>query len=180
MPQSPREFLFLLSSARPGGNSEALARRAATTLTCSCVWTNLAALSLPPFQDIRPAAPAPATGDLARVWTQMQAASDIVFVAPIYWYALPSPAKLLLDHWSGFLDAPDLGFAAQMAGKTLWLITARADPAPDVPATTEAAMVRTAAWLTMRWGGALHGVGDAPGEIASCPAWAQAPGFLTR
>lgn len=110
----------------------------------------------------------------------MRSADDLVFVAPVYWYALPAPAKLLLDHWSGWLDDPDLGFAAMMAGKRLWLITTRADPDPDVPAPVEAMMARTALWLKMPWCGALHGVADAPGDITRDTAtWAQAAEFLT-
>lgn len=173
-----RSFLFLLSSSRTFGNAEQLARQAAHALMHPSVWLDLARVSLPPFRDSRPNPPPPASGDLAEVLAQTLAASDIVMVAPVYWYALPAPAKLVMDHWSGFLDRPELDFAAQMARKTLWLITARADPDPAVAAPVEVAMTHTARWLGMRWGGALHGIGDAPGEISGGPAWAQAPGFL--
>ena len=127
-------------------------------------WTDRAARDLPPFPDIRPAGQPP-EGDSRAVWQAMQAATDLVFVAPVYWYALPAPAKLLLDHWSGWLDVPGLGFADRMRGKTLWLITARADPDPTVPAPLEAMLRRSGQWLGLHWGGALHGIGDAPGEV---------------
>lgn len=177
-PKPARSFLFLLSSARANGNSERLARHAASALPHPCVWVDLARQPLPAFHDTRPAPPPLPEGDLAHVLAQMRAASDIVVVAPIYWYALPAPAKLLFDHWSGFLDTPDLGFPIWIAQKTLWLITARADPDPSVAAPIEAAVAQTARWLTMAWGGALHGIGDAPGEVATCPAWPLAPRFL--
>lgn len=174
----PRRCLFLLSSARPGGNSETLARRAAAGLPPETAtdWADLARPALPAFADLRPGAAAPA-GRLAGLAAAVLAADDLIFVAPVYWYALPAPAKLCLDHWSGWLDLP--GFATGLRGKRLWLITARADPAPGVPEPAERAMRMTADWLGLHWGGALHGIGDAPGEVAGdAAAWDAAPGFL--
>lgn len=173
-----RRFLFLLSSARAGGNSEQLARHAASGCGAACDWLDLTTMSLPPFADPRPQPAQPPVGDLAEVLSRTMAATDLVFVAPVYWYALPAPAKLLLDHWSGFLDTPDLGFAPMIAARTLWLITTRADPNPAVAALPEAMMRHTADWLTMRWGGALHGVADLPGQIVQDESWQQALGFL--
>ena len=172
-----RRFLFLASSARAEGNALRLARLAAAGVA-QAEWIDLAALDLPPFHDIRPAGQPP-EGDSRAVWQAMQAATDLVFVAPVYWYALPAPAKLLLDHWSGWLDVPGLGFADRMRGKTLWLITARADPDPAVAAPVEAMMRQTAVWLGMEYAGALHGIGDAAGDVlGDARAVAQAQGFL--
>lgn len=169
-----RRFLFLCSSARPQGNALALARAAAAPLDPSLQrWIDLADPPLPPFRDLRPgfAPPAP---ELAAVMAAMRAATDLVFVAPIYWYALPAPAKLLLDHWSGWLDSPETGFADWARGKTVHLVTARADPDPTVPDLTEAMLRRSILWLGMRWGGALHGVADSPGDIRHDRAALQA------
>ena len=173
-----RRILFLLSSARRGGNTETLARRAAASLPPDVAqdWQDLTAPPLPPFEDLRPAAPAP-EGRLAALLGATLAADDLVFVAPVYWYGLPAPAKLCLDHWSGWLDLP--GFSAAMQGKVLRLVTARADPAPEVTEPGERALRMTAAWMGMRWGGALHAIADAPGEVAGdAAAWDAAPGFL--
>lgn len=160
-----RRFLFLLSSARPGGNALALARIAAASHPPDAqVWLDLADPPLPPFRDLRPAH-APATGRVAEVMAAMRQATDVVLVAPVYWYALPAPAKLLLDHWSGWLDDPGTGFADWARGLTIHLITSRADPDPTVVELPEAMLRRSAGWLGMRWGGALHGVGDAPGDV---------------
>ncbi|MFN4153484.1 MAG: flavodoxin family protein [Paracoccaceae bacterium] len=175
---NPSRFLFLLSSARSGGNTEQLARRAAQSLPCPCDWLDLCTLSLPAFYDPRPALPEPPSGDLALVIDMMRSASDICFVAPVYWYSLPAPAKLLLDHWSGFLDQPGLGFPDWIKTKRLWLVSARADPDPVVPGLSEAMLQRTARWLGMTWGGALHGVADAPGEIVEDAAWQRAAAFF--
>lgn len=161
-----RRYLFLASSARPQGNSLQLARLAAESSGIAGDWIDLAALDLPPFRDLRPAAPVlgGVMGTLARATL---AATDIVMVAPVYWYALPTPAKLLLDHWSGWLDLPDLRFAEAMRGKRLWLVTARADPDPAVVAPVEAMLRQTARWLGMTFSGALHGIGDAAGDVLS-------------
>ena len=174
-----RQFLFLLSSARSGGNSALLAQAAAAPLPAHALhWIDLSAAQLPPYRDLRPAAARP-EGDLAAIMEAMRAARGIVIVAPVYWYALPAPAKLLLDHWSGWFDASETGFADWAREKTVHLITARADPDPTVPDTLEAMVKRSILWLGMNWGGALHGVGDAVGEIAEDKAaMAAAGGFL--
>lgn len=173
-----RRFLFLTSSARMSGNSECLARLAAGPLGGTARWIDLAALELPPFRDLRPAA-LPPDGVLAPLAEAILQATDIVLVAPVYWYALPAPAKLLLDHWSGWLDVDGMDFAPRMKGKTLWLVTVRADSAPAAAAPVEAMVRQTAAWLGMDFGGALHGIGDEPGDVlADTDAMARARTFF--
>lgn len=160
-----RHVLFLLSSARPDGNALRLARRAAAALPASAqVWIDLTDPPLPPFIDLRPGFALP-QGPALPVMQAMQAATDIVFVAPVYWYALPAPAKLLLDHWSGWLDAPATGFTDWAKAKTVHLITTRGDPDPTVADLPEAMLKRSILWLGMQWGSAVHGIGDAPGDI---------------
>lgn len=160
-----RHVLFLMSSARPDGNALRLARRAATALPASAqVWIVLTDPPLPPFADLRPGFALP-KGPALHVMQAMHSATDIVFVAPVYWYALPAPAKLLLDHWSGWLDAPATGFATWAKTKTVHLITTRADPDPTVADLPEAMLKRSILWLGMQWGDAIHGIADAPGDI---------------
>ena len=174
-----RRFLFLLSSSRPDGNTLALARAAAAKLPAGGqLWLDLCDPPLPPFRDLRPGHSA-ASGRLAEVMGAMRNATDIVFVAPVYWYALPAPAKLLLDHWSGWLDDPATGFPDWVKGLTVHLVTTRADPDPTVAELPEAMLRRSVEWLGMRWGGALHGVGDAPGDVlADQAAMAAAARFF--
>lgn len=161
-----RRYLFLCSSARSDGNSLQLARLAAQSSGISGDWIDLSALDLPPFADLRPATPA-LDGAMADLASATLDATDLVIAAPVYWYALPAPAKLMLDHWSGWLDLPDLRFAERMRGKRLWLVTARADPDPAVVAPVEAMLRQTARWLGMDFAGALHGIGDAAGDVLS-------------
>ena len=86
-------------------------------------WIDLTDPPLPPFVDLRPGFALP-TGPVLHILQAMQTATDIVFVAPVYWYALPAPAKLLLDHWSGWLDAAETGFADWAKAKSASLMKA--------------------------------------------------------
>lgn len=163
---APR-FLFLMSGGRPNGNSAQLAWAAADALPDAVRqdWIDLTTPALPPFRDLRGEDVPPPDGRLAEIARALRAASDIVIVAPIYWHALPAPAKLLLDHWSNWLKVPSLDFATTLKGKGLWLITTRADPEPGIVSPVEAMLRPTARFLGMDWRGALHGIGDRPGEV---------------
>lgn len=177
-----RAFVFLVSGGRPNGNAEQLAWAAADGLPDAVRqdWIDLTTPALPPFRDLRGEPVPPPDGRLAEVARALRGASDIVFVAPVYWYALPAPAKLLLDHWSNWMESADFGFADWIRDKGLWLITARADPDPSVVAPLDQAMERSARFLGMTWRGALHGVGDRPGEVrADTAAMTAAPGFFS-
>jgi multimeric flavodoxin WrbA len=102
-----RRFLFLVASARRDGNTETLARRAAAALAPDVAqqWIHLDEIPLPRFEDIRHHGgqnnqyPDP-DGNERLLLDATLAATDIVFVTPLYWYSLPSSAKLYMDHWS--------------------------------------------------------------------------------
>ena len=123
-------FLFLCASTRePGhtGNSETLARHAAASLPADAeqVWLRLADTAIPSFVDLRHTAGSypPPEGDMARLLEETLAATDLVFVSPVYWFSIPSPLKAYLDHWSGWLRVPGVDFKEKMAGKRLWVIS---------------------------------------------------------
>ena len=172
MTESTRHFLFLTSSRRRNGNTETLAREAAKALpaTVRQTWLRHADLPLTDFDDIRHAGdgiyPMP-EGNGRVLLDATLAATDLVFVAPVYWYALPADAKLYLDHWSAWMRVPGIDFRPRMAGKTMWAITmlsdhdtAQADPLLE-------SLQWTAKYLGMRWGGSLLGYGNKPGDIAA-------------
>ena len=165
---SHRHFLFVTASARPGGNSVTLARVAAAALPPDTVqdWRDLPASALPDFHDLRHSggydAPRGQAADLALATMN---ATDIVFVAPLYWYSLPAPAKLYLDHWSHWQRFPALGFRAAMAEKSLWLIMAHASSTPDEIAPAITPLRLTAAYMGMVWAGALLGDANTPGSV---------------
>ncbi len=184
MSTTPRHTLFLTTSSRePGhpGNSEWLARQAATALPAGSAqtWLALAHMNLPPFVDLRHTVgqyPAP-EGDLKTLLDATLAATDIVFVSPVYWFSIPAPLKTYLDHWSGWLRVPGLGFKEQMAGKTLRVISTSGDRAKAQPMFDSLRLC--AQFLAMNWGGELWGKGGAPGAVqADTEAVAQAATFL--
>jgi multimeric flavodoxin WrbA len=176
-----RKVLVLIGSARAGGNTELLARRAVEALPADAEvrWLRLADLPLQPFQDLRHAegygAP---VGHAATLLEATLWATDLVLVAPTYWYSLPAAAKLYLDHWSAWLRAPGLDFEARMAPKTLWGITVNSDAPGDDGASRP--LIQTlelsARYFSMRFGGVLVGHGNRPGEVEQDEAAVAAAG----
>lgn len=182
---APRSFLFLVASTRETGhvgNTEWLAREAARTLPEGTpqTWLHLAQLSLAPFVDQRHTIgtyPSP-TGDAATLLAATLAATDLVFVSPVYWYSLPSPLKVYVDHWSGWMRIPDVPFKAEMAKKTLWLISTSGDRQKAQPTIDSVRLC--AEFLAMRWGGALWGKGGPPRAIeGDAEAMGSAQGFFS-
>lgn len=172
MTAEARRFLFLVASARRSGNSETLARRAAEGLSESTAreWIHLQDVPLPPFVDHRhtPGAdgtfPQP-TGHEAALLDATLAATDLVFVAPLYWYGLPASAKLYLDYWTAWMRVPGRDFRARMAGKTAWAIGALSDEDPALVEPLVQTLRLSARYLAMEWGGHLFGYGSRPGDV---------------
>ena len=168
-----RNFLFLIASARPDGNTEILAQRAAKHLPegASQVWVRLNDLPLPPFVDIRHslgAYPEP-VGHARMLLEATLNATDLVFVAPVYWYSLPAPAKRYLDEWSAWMRVPELNghtleFRARMSDKTLWAISSSSGD-PEEAEPLFATLRSSAHYLRARWGGSVLGNGSKPGDV---------------
>lgn len=177
-------FLFLNASTRePGqaGNTETLARAAAAALPADTPqrWIALARCALPPFVDLRHTAGSypPPEGDAAMLLEATLAATDIVFVSPVYWFSAPSPLKHYLDQWSAWMRVPGVDFKATMAGKRLWVVATSGDRAKAQPMFDGYRL--SAEFLGMQWMGALWGKGGAPGAVLDdSVAKAAAKGFL--
>lgn len=184
MPPMSSHYLFLLASTRePGhlGNTETLARRAAAALPAGAqqTWLRLADFELLPFVDLRHTAgsyPAP-TGDMARLLEATLACTDLVLVAPVYWYSFPANLKTYLDHWSAWMRVPGVGFKDRMATKAMHVVTTSGDRAKSQPMLDSARLC--AGFLGMRFGGALWGKGGPPGAVdADVAALAEADSFF--
>ncbi|MEU3183059.1 NAD(P)H-dependent oxidoreductase [Streptomyces sp. NPDC006923] len=165
-----RKFLFLLASAREGGNTEELARRAAEGLPEGAAqeWLRLKELPLPPFEDNRHTGTGqyPEPGGNARLLLDATlAASDLVIASPLYWYSVSTSAKLYLEHWSAWMRVPGLDFRARMAGKTMWAVTVLASEDRSKADPLVGTLRNCAEFLGMRWGGTLLGNGSAPGQV---------------
>ena len=187
---SSSHFLFLVASTRQSpadgghvGNTEWLAQQAAAALPAAAAqtWQHLSRMALPPFVDQRHttgqyAAP---TGEMKTLLDATMAATDIVFVAPVYWYSLPALLKTYLDHWSAWMRVPGLPFKDEMAKKTLWLITTSGDRTKAQPMVDSVRLC--AQFMGMAYGGELWGKGGPPAAVqADAAAVAQAAGFFTR
>ena len=167
---SSRHFLFIVSSARvPGfvGNTEWLAREAARHLPADATstWLHLTGLDLADFEDRRHDVgvyPAP-TGDIARLLEATLAATDLVFVTPLYWYSFPNRLKRYLDHWSAWMRVEGLGFKGRMQGKRVWAITTSGSREKTQPMFDSLKLC--AEFLSMRWQAPLWGQGGAPGAV---------------
>ncbi|MFK0173175.1 flavodoxin family protein [Streptomyces sp. NPDC090306] len=164
-----RSFLFLLGSARVEGNTELLARAAAEQLPGDVEqrWLDLSQLRLPDFSDTRratdPSSPVEDDEELLRQATL--AATDVVIASPLYWYSVSSSTKRYLDYWSNWLSAPNPGFRARMAGRTLWGVTVMTHREEIVAEPLILTLHHTAAYMGMRFGGVLLGNGSRPGQV---------------
>lgn len=164
-----RRFTFLIASARRDGNSEWLARKAAEYLPAGTAqqWLHLLDLPLPPFEDIRHSVgvyPEP-QGNERILFDATLAASDLVFVVPLYWYSVPASAKLYLDYWSGWLRVPGADFKARMAGRTLWGVSALSEEDQSRADPLVGTLAITADYMKMDFGGVLLGYGSRPGDV---------------
>ena len=164
-----RHFTFLIASARRDGNSEWLARKAAEYLPAGTAqqWLHLLDLPLPPFEDIRHSVgvyPEP-QGNERILFDATLAASDLVFVVPLYWYSVPASAKLYLDYWSGWLRVPGADFKARMAGRTLWGVSALSEEDQSRADPLVGTLAITADYMKMDFGGVLLGYGSRPGDV---------------
>ncbi|MFJ3899266.1 flavodoxin family protein [Streptomyces sp. NPDC090083] len=192
-----RRFLFVLGSARPDGNTELLARRAAEQLPpdTETEWIRLADHPLPDFLDIRHDGTGETNGTdgvvgvvqpdendtVRRLLDATLAATDIVIASPVYWYSLSGLTKRYLDYWSDWLRVPGADFRTTMAGRTLWGVSALADDQPVVADPLVGTLNNSAAYLKMRFGGVLLGNGSAPGDVLKdTEALARAKTFFTR
>ncbi|MEV7597579.1 NAD(P)H-dependent oxidoreductase [Kitasatospora sp. NPDC089797] len=167
---APRRFLFLDASSRVGGNTEQLARLAAESSLPEGAeqhWLRLDEHPLPPFQDLRHTGDGSYPEPVGHERTLLEAtlaATDVVFVAPLYWYTLPTSAKLYLDYWSAWFRVPGVEFRAGMRGGTLWDVTVLAG-AEELAGPLIGTLKLTADYMGMRWGGALIGNGTRPGDV---------------
>ena len=174
MTDAARRFAFILSSARRGGNTEALARKAAEHLPPGATqqWLDLIDLPLPPFEDIRhgSAIYTQPQGNERVLFDATLGCTDLVLAVPLYWYSVPASAKLYLDYWSAWLRVPGANFRARMAGKMLWGVSVISDEDPRRADPLVGTLAITADYLKMPFGGVLLGYGNKPGEVLADPA----------
>ncbi|MFC4427151.1 flavodoxin family protein [Deinococcus navajonensis] len=168
-----RHYLFLVASARSGGNTEQLARLAAQSLPdgTETTWLRLREYPLPPFEDWRHTTgvyPQP-EGHAGTLLEVTLAASDLVFVAPVYWYSVPTDLKRYLDEWSAWLRVPDARFREQMQDKRFWTIANSAGTAEQAQPMLDT-LRPCAGYFGAQMMGELLGNGSKPGDTIKNPA----------
>lgn len=177
-------YLFIVASTRePGhvGNTEWLARQAASRLPADTAqtWLHLAQMPMPAFIDQRHTVgtyPWP-EGHLRTLLDATMGCTDLVLVAPVYWYSFPSTLKTYLDHWSAWLRIEGLPFKAEMAKKRMHLVTTSGNREKAQPMIDSAMLC--AGFLSMPFAGVLWGKGGPPAAVQSdSEAVAAAAGFL--
>ena len=177
-----KHTLFLIASAREHGNSEILALEAAKALSADAqTWLRLQDLPLEPFADIRHSLGVypPPTGNAKILFDASLAATDIVMVAPVYWYSVPATLKRYLDEWSAWMRVKDANFRERMAGKTVWIISSLSGDASEAEPMLET-IKRSAHYLKMRLGGQVIGNGSKPGDVQNDQAALEAARQLFR
>lgn len=178
------EFLFLLGSSRHDGNTELLARHAASSLPTDVnqTWLHLIDHPLPPFEDIRHHESrkyAVTSESESIILNATLAATDIVIASPVYWYTVSASVKLYLDYWSGWMRLEGVDFKKCMIGKRLWAITAFSDDDPAGAQPLVDCLRLSAEYMNMTWSGALFGYGNRPGDVLDHPDSLQrAAGFF--
>lgn len=167
---SSRRYLFLLASSRLEGNSEQLARQAASHLPegSETRWVRLEEHPLPPFEDTRHSSGYEAPeGNAALLAEATLWATDLVVVTPVYWYSLPASAKLYFDHWSGWMRVPSLALKDTLKDRRVWAVIVDAGSEEEASSDLlEGMLQRTADYMHMVWMGALVGHANQPGEVA--------------
>lgn len=179
------DFLFIVASTRePGfvGNTEWLAKQAADRLPEGTrqTWLHISHMQLQPFVDRRHTTGSypPPQDDLRTLLDATMTCTDLVLVAPVYWYSFPSPLKTYLDHWSAWMRVEGLPFKQEMAKKRMHLIITSGDREKAEPMIQSAKLC--AAFLSMPFAGVLWGKGGPPGAVQTDTiALSAAAGFLT-
>ena len=116
----------------------------------------LPGLDLPAFVDHRHTTgvyPMP-EGDAKQVLDALLAASDVVFVSPVYWFSVPSPpSSASISGVPGCVCGSRL--QVRMAGKRLWVVATSGDRAKAQPMLDSCRLC--AEFMGMEWKGALWG-----------------------
>jgi multimeric flavodoxin WrbA len=165
-----RNFLFLLTSTRSDGNTETLARHAATYLPegVNQRWLRLEDLPLPSFVDTRHDGDgryAVPTGNARTLLDATLEATDLVIASPLYWYSVTASTKLYLDHWAGWMRTPGFDFKARMGAKTLWAISAITEEDESLADPMIGTLRTSIEYFGGTFGGALLGYANRPGDM---------------
>ena len=113
--------------------------------------------------------------DFPKVAEAMIAHTHIVFVTPVYWYAMSGRMKVLFDRFSDLVTVrKDVG--RQLRNRTVFLVACGSEA--QLPDGFEVPFRETAAYLGMTYGGAFYAQTNKHGMLPS--AAIAAPAFGDR
>ena len=145
--QTGRSVLAVLGSARGDSHTRMLAEAAFAGRPVS--WIDLATLDIQQYAYGEPMD----RDDFARIAEAMVAHDTIVFVTPVYWYAMSGRMKVLFDRFTDLVTVrKDMG--RRLEGRGVFLLACGADA--RLPEGFEIPFRETAAYLDMTYHGAFY------------------------
>ncbi|HYE57904.1 MAG TPA: NAD(P)H-dependent oxidoreductase [Rhodothermales bacterium] len=137
----------ILGSARSDGDAARLLNAVLAGRPARCF--DLAVLNIRDYEYDRD----PAGDDFLIVAEAMTEADAVLFVSPVYWYAMSGTLKRFFDRLTDLITLrKPLG--RRLAGRTMWLAACGTDPA--LPEGFEVPFRETAAYFDMAYGGAHY------------------------
>jgi hypothetical protein len=140
-------ILAIVGSARGDGHTSALLESLLSGRSATCL--DLLDYEIRPYEYGRILA----GDDFGKVAEAMASHQILVMATPVYWYAMSGRMKTLFDRFTDLVTVRrDLG--RRLAGRTLAVMACGSDP--TLPEGFEVPFRDTAAYLDMRYGGALY------------------------
>jgi putative NADPH-quinone reductase len=157
------DILIVLGSARSDGDAAAAARRLCEALGSRASIIDLLASALRPF-DYRDNSDRDSFRAIVEAMTRSR---HIVFVTPVYWYAMSGVMKAFFDRLTDLLHDPDAAQLANgLAGRRIWLLAV--GTGESLPSGFHEPFAMTAEYLGAVWKDAIY-VRRARGEAAAWP-----------
>ncbi len=104
----------------------------------------------------------PADDAYRQITEQILAHHTLVWVTPVYWYAMSGTMKTVFDRFTDLITK-DRHLGRRLAGKRMFLAAAGADP--GLPEGFEEPFMRTANYLDMYYGGAIYTMTGSIGDV---------------
>ncbi|KIL46760.1 flavodoxin family protein [Jeotgalibacillus soli] len=117
-------LLIICGSSRNDGNTETLAKAAASFYPGDVEWMHLRNHRIHQIVDQRhePRGFDPVDDDHRALIEQMLRADAVIFATPVYWYGMSGHMKTFIDRWSQRLREPDLKFKERLKNKPAYVI----------------------------------------------------------
>ncbi len=141
------QVLVISGSPRTNGGTALCVSRLVESLGAAHAGT--VDLGAVPLQHFRYGAP-PEDDAFMEVVDRMLQARAVVFVTPVYWYAMSGLMKVMFDRLTDLILTPERRpVGRRLAGRDIWALACGTDP--ELPAGFEIPFSRTADYFGCRW-----------------------------